>query len=76
MSRSSVASKPSSAASKARKLSLAFEARAVPVMRRLGELPFIVAVREALPWSFIGLAAAFAVILALELAGGTSRGLP
>ncbi len=45
-------------------------------MRRLGELPFIVAVREALPWSFIGLAAAFAVILALELAGGTSRGLP
>ncbi len=45
-------------------------------MRRLGELPFIVAVREALPWSFIGLAAAFAVILAVELAGGTSRGLP
>ncbi|MGA8099362.1 MAG: PTS transporter subunit EIIC [Candidatus Cybelea sp.] len=45
-------------------------------MRRLGELHFIVAVREALPWSFIGLAAAFAVILALELAGGTSRGLP
>ncbi len=45
-------------------------------MRRLGELPFIVAVREALPWSFIGLAAAFAVILTLELTGGTSRGLP
>jgi cellobiose-specific phosphotransferase system component IIC len=45
-------------------------------MRRLGELPFIVAVREALPWSFIGLAAAFAVILALELRSGTSRGLP
>ena len=45
-------------------------------MRRLGELPFIVAVREALPWSFIGLAAAFAVILAVELANGTSRDLP
>ena len=28
-------------------------------MRRLGELPFVVAVRDALPWSFIGLAAAF-----------------
>ena len=37
-------------------------------MRRLGELPFIVAVREALPWSFIGLAAAFAVILAARAA--------
>ena len=36
MSRSSAASKPSSAASKA---FLAFEARAVPIMRRLGELP-------------------------------------
>jgi cellobiose-specific phosphotransferase system component IIC len=35
-----------------------------------------VAVREALPWSFIGLAAAFAAILTVELAGGTSRGLP
>jgi PTS system cellobiose-specific IIC component len=76
MSRSSVASKPSSAASKVRQAFVAFEGRAVPVMRRLGELPFIVAVREALPWSFIGLAAAFAVILTVELAGGTSRGLP
>jgi cellobiose-specific phosphotransferase system component IIC len=36
-------------------------------MRRVGELPFIVAVREALPWSFIGLAAAFGVILGLQL---------
>jgi PTS system cellobiose-specific IIC component len=76
MSRSSVASKPSSAASKVRQAFVAFEGRAVPVMRRLGELPFIVAVREALPWSFIALAAAFAVILTVELAGGTSRGLP
>jgi cellobiose PTS system EIIC component len=63
MSRSSVASKPSSAASKA---FLAFEARAVPIMRRLGELAFVAAVRDALPWSFIGLAAAFAAILALQ----------
>jgi cellobiose PTS system EIIC component len=36
-------------------------------MRRLGELAFIVAVREALPWSFIGLAAAFVVVLSLQL---------
>ncbi len=36
-------------------------------MRRIGELPFVVAVREALPWSFIGLVAAFVVILAVEL---------
>jgi PTS system cellobiose-specific IIC component len=76
MSRSSVASKPSSAASKA---FLAFEARAVPVMRRLGELPFVLAVREGLPWSFIGLAAAFVTILAFQLSTGaphtTSLGL-
>ena len=39
-------------------------------MRRVGELPFVVAVREALPWSFIGLVAAFAVILAVELRAG------
>jgi cellobiose-specific phosphotransferase system component IIC len=70
MSRSSAASKPSSAASKA---FLAFEARAVPVMRRLGEFPFVVAVREGLPWSFIGLAAAFVVILAVQLHAGTPR---
>jgi cellobiose PTS system EIIC component len=70
MSRSSVASKPSSAASKAFS---AFEARAVPIMRRLGELPFIVAVREALPWSFIGLIAAFVVILAVQLHAGAPQ---
>jgi cellobiose PTS system EIIC component len=67
MSRSSVASRPSSAASKA---FLAFEARAVPVMRRLGELSFVVAVRDALPWSFIGLAAAFVAIFAVQLRTG------
>ncbi|MEO6836510.1 MAG: PTS transporter subunit EIIC [Candidatus Tumulicola sp.] len=36
-------------------------------MRRLGELAFVAAVREALPWSFIGLAAAFALILGVLL---------
>lgn len=39
-------------------------------MRRLGEFPFVLAVRDALPWSFIGLAAAFAVILGIELRAG------
>ncbi|HEX3670722.1 MAG TPA: PTS transporter subunit EIIC [Candidatus Cybelea sp.] len=42
-------------------------------MRRLGELPFVVAVREALPWSFIGLAAAFVAILALQLRTGAPQ---
>jgi len=39
-------------------------------MRRLAELPFIVAVREALPWSFIGLAGAFIVVLVIQLRNG------
>ena len=39
----------------------------MPVMRRLGEFPFVVALRDALPWSFVGPAAAFVVILALQL---------
>jgi PTS system cellobiose-specific IIC component len=69
MSRSSAASKPSSAASK---LFLAFEARAVPVMRRLGDLAFVAAVRDALPWSFIGLAAAFVAVLGEQLASGSA----
>ncbi|HYL28115.1 MAG TPA: PTS transporter subunit EIIC [Candidatus Nitrosotalea sp.] len=42
-------------------------------MRRLGELPFVVAVREALPWSFIGLAVAFIVILAVQLRAGSTH---
>jgi cellobiose PTS system EIIC component len=45
-------------------------------MRRLGELPFVVAVRDALPWSFIGLAAAFVAILAVQLRAGTLHGAP
>jgi lactose/cellobiose-specific phosphotransferase system IIC component len=39
-------------------------------MRRLGEFAFVVAVREALPWSFIGLGAAFIAIFADELVAG------
>ncbi len=70
MSRSSVASKPSSAASRA---FLSFERRAVPLMRRLGELAFVAAVRDALPWSFLALAAAFVVILGAQLAAGEPK---
>jgi cellobiose PTS system EIIC component len=78
MSRSSVASRQSSGDSKsvAAKLFLAFEARAVPPMRRLGEFPFIVAVRDALPWSLIGLAAAFVAILAVEFRTNPASGAP
>lgn len=43
-------------------------------MRRLGELAFVAALRDALPWSFIGLAAAFVLILGIQLAQGTSAG--
>ncbi len=39
-------------------------------MRRAGELAFVAAVRDALPWSFIALAAAFAAIFAEQLAAG------
>jgi cellobiose-specific phosphotransferase system component IIC len=42
-------------------------------MRRFGELAFVVAVREALPWSFIGLAAAFVAIFAAQLAAGAPK---
>jgi cellobiose PTS system EIIC component len=48
----------------------------VPAMRRLGEFPFVLAVREALPWSFIGLAAAFVVIFAVELRSSPLHGVP
>ncbi|MGA8534197.1 MAG: PTS transporter subunit EIIC [Candidatus Tumulicola sp.] len=74
MSRSSAASKRSSAGSNPPKGFVWFERRAVPAMRRLGELPFVAAVREALPWSFIGLAAGFAAVLAVQLRTGTFTG--
>ncbi|HEY2555223.1 MAG TPA: hypothetical protein VGI15_08225, partial [Candidatus Cybelea sp.] len=42
-------------------------------MRRLGELEFVVALRDGLPWSFIGLAVAFAGILVAQIASGAGR---
>ncbi len=52
MSRSSVASRPSSAASSR-----------FAALQRFAELPYLAAIREALPWSFIGLIAAFVAIV-------------
>ncbi|HUN30252.1 MAG TPA: PTS transporter subunit EIIC [Alphaproteobacteria bacterium] len=52
MSRSSVASKPSSAAS-----------NRFAALQALADLPFLAATREALPWSFAGLLAAFLAIV-------------
>jgi cellobiose PTS system EIIC component len=43
-----------------------FEAHIAPPMHRLGELAFVAAVREALPWSFCGLAAGFVIFFAIE----------
>jgi cellobiose PTS system EIIC component len=43
-----------------------FERRIAPPMHRLGELAFVAAVREALPWSFCGLAAGFVVFFILQ----------
>ncbi len=43
-------------------------------MRRLGELPFVTALRDALPFSFIGLAAAFVAILIAQLVAGAPHG--
>jgi PTS system cellobiose-specific IIC component len=71
MSRSSAAWKPSSAGSS---FLLFFEERVAPVMHRLGELAFVAAVREALPWSFAGLAAGFVAIFAIQLASGDHAG--
>jgi cellobiose-specific phosphotransferase system component IIC len=70
MSRSSVASRPSSADSNASTLFARFERR----LRRFGELAFVAAVSEALPRSFIALAAAFVVILGVQAANGSSNG--
>lgn len=43
-------------------------------MRRVGDLPFIAAIREALPWSFIGLLAAFVAVFAAQLHDPSLRG--
>ncbi|MBV9264159.1 MAG: PTS sugar transporter subunit IIC, partial [Candidatus Eremiobacteraeota bacterium] len=63
MSKSSVASKRWFAGSKAADF---FERIAVPLMRRVSELAFVAAIRDALPWSFVGLLAAFAVFLLVD----------
>jgi cellobiose-specific phosphotransferase system component IIC len=70
MSRSSVASRPSSADSKPNTPFARFERR----LRRFGELAFVAAVSEALPRSFIALAAAFAVILGIQATNGSNAG--
>jgi PTS system cellobiose-specific IIC component len=77
MSRSSVASKRSSAGSDpppplTGPLAF-FESAIAPALHRLGELAFVAAVREALPWSFAALGAAFAVIFPVVRA---SQGAP
>jgi len=71
MSRSSDEWRPSFAAS-----SLAFfEARVAPRLHALGELPFIAAVREALPWSFAGLAAGFVAVFIDRTISGADAGV-
>jgi PTS system cellobiose-specific IIC component len=64
MSKSSDASKPSSVSSSSSFFSW-FEQELVPPLRRFGDAPAMVAIRESLPWSFIGLVAALAVFLAI-----------
>lgn len=65
MSRSSVASKPSSADSKPQ--------RFLAILKRVAEAPFLAAVGDALPWAFGGLLLALAVIAAsVPTAGGFS----
>jgi PTS system cellobiose-specific IIC component len=61
MSISSDASKPSSADSNHRPTF--FERRIVPPLRAFGDLPVVVAVRDALPRSFVALLAAVAVFV-------------
>ena len=75
MLKSSAASRPSSAGSN--RFFAAFERRLVPAMRVLGDLPFVAAVREALPWSFIALAAALIAVFFFQPAatGEASRSL-
>ena len=74
MLKSSAASRPSSAASN--RFFAAFERRLVPAMRVLGDLPFVAAVREALPWSFIALAAALIAVFFFQPAATGARPAP
>jgi cellobiose-specific phosphotransferase system component IIC len=63
MSRSSAASRPSSAASSR-----------LAALKAVAELPFLAATRDALPWSFTGLLAAFLLILPFVPAQGAFFG--
>jgi PTS system cellobiose-specific IIC component len=63
MSISSGASKPSSGNSNQPGGFFSwFESRIVPPLHRFGDLPAVASVREALPWSLIGLASALVVL--------------
>src|SRR5579864_8693629 len=52
-----------------------FETHVAPRMHRLGELPFVAAVREALPWSFAGLAAGFVAVFTTRTISGADAGV-
>ena len=52
-----------------------FEARIAPKLHALGELPFVAAVREALPWSFAGLAAGFVGVFIDRTISGADAGV-
>ncbi|MBV9277663.1 MAG: hypothetical protein JOZ97_05440, partial [Candidatus Eremiobacteraeota bacterium] len=67
MFRSSDASKPSFAKSDLKQSTLFqwFDRRIVPLLRRVGEAPALVAIRNALPWSLIGLGVALPVFFFL-----------
>ena len=69
MSKSSDASRPSS-----ENFKRFFERRIVPPLRRFGDAPAMVAVRESLPWSFIGLVAALIVFMAMLHPAAASLG--
>jgi cellobiose PTS system EIIC component len=69
MSKSSGASRPSS-----ENFRRFFERRIVPPLRRFGDAPAMVAVRESLPWSFIGLVAALVVFMIAVHPAATSLG--
>lgn len=62
MSRSSDASKPWSANSSA---GVWFAGRLLPALKAFGDAPAMLAVRESLPWSFLGLLGGLLVFLAL-----------
>jgi PTS system cellobiose-specific IIC component len=53
-----------------------FEARVAPAMHRVGDLPFVAAVREALPWSFAGLGAGFAAVFVARAMSGADAAQP